>query len=124
MLRESAKFTASLIFHLGLEGAVSTANRLTNASQINWRRDSSRENWELGNRIEGSLGRESIVETEAATIPQLFAGLARNFVSDLRRRNLVRLAIRFASPSRRQTVMCNARKNALLDTAAASLGVA
>jgi hypothetical protein len=50
-LRESAKFTASLIFHLGLEwleGAVSTANRLTNASQINWRRDSSRENWELG----------------------------------------------------------------------------
>jgi hypothetical protein len=56
-LRESAKFTASLICHLGLEGAVSTANRLTNASQINWRRDSSRENWELGNRIEGSLGR-------------------------------------------------------------------
>ena len=37
-----------------MEGAVSTANRLTNASQINWRRDSSRKNWELGNRIEGS----------------------------------------------------------------------
>ena len=38
--------------------------------------------------------------------------------------NLVRLAVRFASPSHRQTVACNPRKNALLDTAAASLGVA
>ena len=31
-----------------------TANRLTNASQINWRWDCSRENWELGDGVEGS----------------------------------------------------------------------
>ena len=48
----------------------------------------------------GKLVMESILETEAATILQFFARLAWNFVSDLRRRNLVRLAGRFAQSSR------------------------
>ena len=51
----------------------------------------------------GKLVMESILETEAATILQFFAGLARNSVGDLRGRDLVRLAVRFAQPSRRQT---------------------
>jgi hypothetical protein len=56
-LRESAEFMASLVFQLGLEyleGAVGGDNRLTNGSQINPRGDCSRENWELGDRVEGS----------------------------------------------------------------------
>ena len=47
----------------------------------------------------GKLVMESILETEAATILQFFAGIARNFVGDLRRRNLVGLAVRSAEPS-------------------------
>jgi hypothetical protein len=56
-LRESAKFTASVIFQLGLEKlecAVGADNRLTNGSEINAQGDCSRENWELGDRVEGS----------------------------------------------------------------------
>ena len=37
-----------------MEGAVGTDNRLTNGSQINPRGNCCRENWELGDRIEGS----------------------------------------------------------------------
>ena len=55
-LRESAEFMASLVFQLGLEyleGAVGGDNRLTNGSQINPHGNCSRENWELGDRVEG-----------------------------------------------------------------------
>ena len=44
----------------------------------------------------GKLVMESILETKAATILEFFAGLARNFVGDLRRRNLGCLAVRSA----------------------------
>ena len=51
----------------------------------------------------GKLIMESILETEAADDSPVLRRLARNFVSDLRGRNLVGLAVRFAQPSRRQT---------------------
>ena len=56
-LREAAKFTAGLIFQLALEyveGSVGADNRLTNGSQINPHGSCRRENWELGNGVEGS----------------------------------------------------------------------
>ncbi len=51
----------------------------------------------------GKLVMESILETKAATILQFFCGTARNFVGDLRRRNLRWLVIRSAQAPRRQT---------------------
>jgi hypothetical protein len=51
----------------------------------------------------GKLVMESILETKAATILQFFCGIARNLGGDLRRRNLVRLVVRFAPLPRRQT---------------------
>ena len=37
-----------------MEGAVGASNRLTNGSQIKPRGDCRRENWELGDGVEGS----------------------------------------------------------------------
>lgn len=47
----------------------------------------------------GKVVMESILETKAATILEFFAGTAWNVVGDLRRRNLVGLAVRSAQPS-------------------------
>ncbi len=64
-LRESAKFTAGLLFHLGLEQVEKVAgsgDTLANGSEVNSRGGSTRRKWQLGDGVEGGRALTSTVK--------------------------------------------------------------